>query len=165
MMMEHIKTIGIDFDDVIYPSLECALDIHNNLNNDNICIDDCVDWGMDGIKEMYNRIIFIPFACKDNAIDVIKKLSEKYSIYIITASTPYEFIKKCEWIEVSMPWFPIDKVILCKHKHLINVDMLIDDCPDNVENFENVSVCLTMPYNKDCKCDYRINKLQNIFDL
>lgn len=166
-LLNKVKSIAIDFDDVIYPTLDSALAIYNKLYNKNITVEDCKSWDLDKeIHDCFLRNVFVPFQSKNNAISVIKKLIDLgYEVYIVTASRPESFIKKYEYIRTSMPFFPLNNLVCCHKKGVLNTDILIDDGSHNLDSFKQIKICYDMPHNRAFYYEHRIKSLEDIFEL
>jgi len=65
-----------------------------------------------------------------------------------------------------------DEIHFTKHKHLVDVDFLIDDSPEKLEQFANESVndgeaiCMNQTWNTKCHTKYKtIDRLSDIISL
>ena len=60
-------------------------------------------------------------------------------MYIITVSNPENMNTKCKVIKRLYPWIKNENIILMTgyNKKLINIDVLIDDNPENFSDNEN----------------------------
>lgn len=56
-------------------------------------------------------------------------------------------------------------IIIAQDKSIINGDLMIDDCVDNLYNFNGVCVCYKQPWNQDYTGGYRFNKWNLINDI
>lgn len=96
------------------------------------------------------------------ASEIIKKLKEKYEIFIITARdfTTYENEHKTEMQENVKKWlydngivydeiiFSKEKAYICKDK---KIDVMIEDSPENIESISKIIpvICYSQIYNKN----------------
>lgn len=91
----------------------------------------------------------------ENAANVMKKICQKHDVFIVTA--PWISNIKCYeekrlWIEKHLPFFDVSKIIFTKYKHLLQGDIIIDDCPENIINSEcQWKIKMSYPYNKNAK--------------
>ncbi len=80
---------------------------------------------------------------------VLKKLSQKYDVYIASAAMehPKSLIEKYHWIDEHFPFIHWKKRILCGDKHILSGDILIDDRIFNLETFRGRPMMFTSPHN------------------
>ena len=71
------------------------------------------------------------------ALEVFERLyrSNQFEMYIVTAANPKSVDAKFEWIKEHLPFFPEDRVIVCKRKYMVKGDFLLDDGMHNIEEF------------------------------
>ena len=164
--------ILLDMDDVMVDLIGPWLDYLNNKHGSNISKDDVFCWDMNECvlpkllecDAEENIHIFEPLFIPEfwdnvkpleGAVDAIKELNEKHSIYIATASHHNTFGPKIE--KCLLKYFPFisEKQIICIYrKELIDAGILIDDNYDNIEKFALSSgnksgILMNAPYNKD----------------
>ena len=97
---------------------------------------------------------------------VLKKLNEKYELYIASAAMqfPNSLEEKSDWLDEYFPFIPWQKRILCGDKHILKGDILIDDRSYNLENFQGRSLLFTSPHNIHTKGYERVNTWQEVAD-
>ncbi len=63
----------------------------------------------------------------DGAVEAIKKLQERYDVYVVSAAMefPSSLIEKRNWLQLHFPF-----------KHIINTNYMIDDHPKNLDPFK-----------------------------
>lgn len=91
-----------------------------------------------------------------HAIDVIKKLSEFYEIYIVSAFVDKRRVKessimakyKYEWILENMPFIDPKKVIMTGSKDIILCDIKIDDKLSNLKGYGTTKLLLDHMHNR-----------------
>lgn len=73
-----------------------------------------------------------------NAQEVIKKIQEKYEVFVVSAATefPNSMIEKMLWLEKHFPNIGWKHTVFCGHKYQIKGDFLIDDHIKNFEKFD-----------------------------
>jgi len=90
--------------------------------------------------------------------EAVEWISNNFNTYILTAPwIPYKDCAKEKyiWIENHLPFFPLDKVIFCHDKHLINKDsLLIDDHVKHIEGFKGKTLKINYPYNNVAAATY-----------
>lgn len=157
--------LGIDADEVIFDMLEYLLIQYNYKYNANITMNDFTSWNLEPLIGKKGRQIFHEagffsnLKTYPNAIQVLKNLSYKHEVLIITnppngicAYDKYETFKKV------LPFISQDNIIMTARKELINVDLLFDDSPIYLEKCANkmITVAMDRLYNKNIKTTFRI---------
>ena len=91
-----------------------------------------------------------------------------HQLILVSAQRPHCEEPTMEWLQ---RWgFMFDEIHFTKHKHLIDVDILIDDSPEKLETFERESinhgtaVCYKQTWNKEFseKHYFNIDRLSDI---
>jgi len=115
----------------------------------------------------------------DNCFNVLKKLNEKYDIYIVTSYIWNETIDlsgKClnykyYYLRKMLPFIKPEKYIFTTNKNIINFDIRIDDKVENL-NGSNVKLLFTAWHNKNMgdnelkeKNIIRVNTWKEIEDI
>lgn len=157
--------IAIDFDEVLFPTLDKVLEVYNGRHEkqlllsqittynlyeclDNAVADELISLFVD--KSIYNNLQ--PYR---GSIKAVKTLVDKgHEIYVATASD----IRNMEWKEKLLqryfPFIPKENVIRIHNKKLLNVDVLIEDKLDNLIQTFAERVCFNQPWNQDKAADY-----------
>lgn len=94
-----------------------------------------------------------PFA---GSLDAVKELHDVgHEIHIVSAPAgPISASEKLHAFKRDLPWLPRKHVSLIHRKHLLDLDVLIDDAPENAEAMrrhrpDTLVVGLEMPWNRD----------------
>lgn len=105
---------------------------------------------------------------KPLARNTIEIFSDKFDFYI--ATIPWWNSKTCleekkEWVRQVLPDFPLNKLLFCYPKHLINADYMIDDNPRILTEFPRKTIAMDYAYNRDIKANYRVRNWEEVFTL
>ena len=92
----------------------------------------------------------------ENCVDVIKKLNEKYEIYICSAYVYRDDVMysadalkyKFEFLIKNFPFINPERFVFLNNKHIIDCDIRIDDKLDNLENAKS-KLLYTAYHNKN----------------
>lgn len=81
--------------------------------------------------------------------EVIKKLMEKYEVFIVSAATefPNSLKEKLEWLNEHFPYISWTHTVFCGHKYMIQADYLIDDHEKNLVRFPGKPILFSAPHN------------------
>lgn len=95
---------------------------------------------------------------QEHAIEVLERMYDRYDCYILT--TPWNGYPDCvrdkmEWMRRKFPFFSTKKMIFTHHKNLLKGDVLIDDHPKNISNFDGKVATIDFPYNRGYCADFR----------
>ena len=94
----------------------------------------------------------------DGCIEIIKLLSEKYDVRILSSPWPeYDSCctEKIRWVKKHLPFIDPSKIIFSSDKSIIMGNILIDDAPFNLENFKSRKIAISYPYNSNINVDFR----------
>lgn len=157
--------IGIDIDNVITNTVDGVLDYINERLPVKLTIDDIKEYWMEAaLPEQYRWVIPVAFEDPqmwknvkmiEGAVHYIGKLyDDGHEIYFVTATTPNNFKKKIGFLERNLPFFPEGYVrrhaISIQEKQLLRLDILIDDCLDNLTgDKEYLGILFDYPWNRD----------------
>lgn len=154
------KRIAIDMDDVMAAAGKKILFTYNTINGT-----DFKDHHFTG-KDYYDVLdekhyhiireeIFKPGFFRNmeviaDAVEVIKKLQDKYEIFIVSAATefPNSLKEKIEWLEEHFPFITWKNIVLCGDKSIISADYLIDDHEKNLRTFKGKTLMFDAIHNQ-----------------
>lgn len=168
-----VYTLLIDMDSVL---VDLMTEWHYRYNidyNDSLHVSKIDSWHMEryvkpecGLK-IYDYLhqpgLFAKLKPLPGAIETFTRLYEKYPMFIVTTSPHTAFQDKLLWLETNLPWFPTTRVIFTHHKEQIRGDLLFDDSPVNLSQFQatgRVAVAMDYPYNRSLICPRVTNWLE-----
>ena len=144
-----MKTLMIDMDNVITDGI--FLDLINEFLGTNYKLNDLKNYYLqelvDDKKEEFweyvkDRNFYEGAVLFDGCFEVLKKLNEKYDIYIVTAYlwndcidlSGYNLCNKYYFLREMLPFIKPEKYIFTTNKRLMNFDIRIDDKLENVKD-------------------------------
>lgn len=154
------KVLAIDQDYVVAKLLSKWLDHYNKDYNDNLTVDDLVDWDVSlSVKpecgdKIYDYLSLHKFyrdlEVVENSQETIKELSKHYDIFFVTDAmfNRMSFKSKFDWLREHFPFIPKDNIVFCGNKSIIKADYLIDDGLHNLEGFQGHGILFDAPYNR-----------------
>lgn len=173
-----MKDILIDLDNTVVDFTTPLLDTYNYLYDTQFKNSDIKDYDLGKLlnykkaQSIWQEFcFFIDLEAYENAIEVLKELSERHRIFIATKpETSSVAQEKYEWVRVNLPFIPFENIIMTSHKWLFKADWMIDDNPNYLEQFRmnklfSKTVCYDQPYNQDCECDFRVKNWIELRDL
>ena len=157
--------IGIDFDDVLFPTMQTIISIYNERHHTNFSMSnmtaysfyDCLDRdvatefvSIANEKALYDRLKPL-----DKSAQVIHALIRRgHKIIIATATDAKNLSWKEELIEEFFPFISKADIIKIHNKGLLRVDVLIDDCLDQLTHSCCERICFDRPWNKNKDKDF-----------
>lgn len=159
-------TLLIDQDDVLAEYIQAVTNAYNQKYGAQISVDACTSWNLSTIfgeevdTIMHDPALFRELEPTKDALEVFERLykSGLFEMYIVTAAHPACVEAKFEWIRKHLPFFPEDRVIVCKRKYMVKGDFLLDDGMHNIEAFlENggTPIIFERPHNKNQRKDIK----------
>ena len=81
-------------------------------------------------------------AVNDNSQDVVKKLNQKYDVFIVSSAMefPNSLPEKPEWLAGRFPFLHWKQFAFCGNKKEVHGDYMIDDLPHNLEGTSKNSI-------------------------
>lgn len=159
------KRLMVDLDDVICN--KGYLYIINKFLNTNYEVDDFTNYYMQDVIPEDRKEQWSDFFAKNNmyekaefictAQESLKKLSEKYDIFIVTAyyvkdrpRTSGRLLKdKLDWLLTNLPFIPLSNYVFANNKEIIDCDIKIDDKLNNLKGHGKLKLLFTAYHNKD----------------
>lgn len=139
--------IIVDLDDTTVDLKTEWLALYNEKYNDNMLIADATDFTLAnvvkpecGIKvnEFLTYDLFRNLKPLAGAIEALKYLNSKHTIHIVSAhhvAHPQSALAKLEWCNQHLPFLDQDYITLCRQKHLISADVIVDD------KYQTIAAC------------------------
>lgn len=171
--------IGIDIDNIIVNTTETVLKYINERLPVQLELEDIKEYRIENsLPEQYQWIVETAFhdgvmwknvQLLPNVYDHIKRLFvDGHDIYFVTSTSADNFRKKVKHLERVFEFFPKDYVhrnaISIKNKQLLRLDVLVDDCMDNlIGEREYESICLAYPWNFESDGVYRVHDWYEIY--
>lgn len=168
--------IALDIDNTIVNTTSCILQQHYADTGEKLTLNDVKTYYIENYvgedykddfhliflkKEMWKRLQLLP-----HCVDVVKRLHDKREeIYFVTSTEPQNVAKKARFLQRTFPFLDIRKRLITTHcKQMIDVDVLIDDCVDNVVNSKHyISILMDYPWNRNFD-DAADDKTYRVFD-
>lgn len=84
----------------------------------------------------------------DGAVEAVKKLQEKYEVYVVSAAMEFKnsLEDKFDWLNEHFPFISWKNIIFCGEK-IVSVDVMIDDRIKNFTDFKGRPLLFTSPHN------------------
>ena len=85
----------------------------------------------------------------ENSQAVVKKLSEQYEVFIVSAATefPPSLADKQAWLGEHFPFISWKNIVFCGSKAIISADIMIDDHFKNLDVFHGETLLFTAAHN------------------
>ena len=110
----------------------------------------------DALNKMFKeRVLWDSLEPLPGSQDGLKKLLQRgHDMYIATATDPENFPWKVEWMAKHFPFIDQSNIICIKNKGLLNGDVIIDDCYDQLKSCMCERIVLDYPWNRNASWDY-----------
>ena len=171
--------ILLDCDNVICDTTRSVLDVHYEKTGERLSVDDIKTYYIeDYVSPEYKDDFYKIFLDKrvwkgiqvlPNCIEVVERLHNAgHEIWIATSTEAANVHKKARFLQRTFPFLNIRKrLITTPYKQILNADLLIDDCVDNVINAQYKSILMTYPWNAnfDDASDENIYRVNNWLEV
>lgn len=170
-----MKRIAIDMDDVLAKTTHIIIDRINSITTNSYTYQELLTGSDTYKKEFYQHYLehnsflwepgfFENIPVNEDAIEVVKKLSEQYEIFIVSAATefPNSLKEKLIWMEKHFPFITWKHIVFCGHKYMIQADYLIDDHEKNLYTFTGTPLLFTAPHNLHINDFKRVNNWKEV---
>lgn len=148
----------VDMDEVLNDLVPTILAKYNEKYNDNIEISDITNYHLHKFlkpectnifKEFVDDDLILSLNVKPYAIEVLEQLNKDNQIYFVTAGHPATAKARDKWLQKTFPFYRGNQLVLCRDKHIIKADLMIDDCPNNIIAAQcSHKFLLDMPWNR-----------------
>lgn len=156
----RIIKIGCDIDNVVYSTAQAVLDVHYENTGERLHLADIKTYGIeDYVSEQYRENFHKMFLDKrvwkrvellPNCVETIKQLHDMgHEIYFVTATETANVHKKFQFLCRAFPFIDVRKrLITTQCKQMIRLDVLIDDCVDNLVGGDYYGILFNYPWNE-----------------
>lgn len=150
--------IFLDLDSTINNLIDEWVSWYNKEYSQDLQIDNLTSWdiskfeapGTDILRFLYLPGSFSELDILPDAEYVIEWLMSRADVYIVSSYSGWG--KQCEekvwWVRTYLPFFPVNNLILCHQKYLLEGDYMVDDGPHNLQTFTGTSVVFDRPWNR-----------------
>jgi 5'-nucleotidase len=165
------KIVAIDMDQVLADLLRVWVDVVNEKEKDSVKLDDIVCWDIYKYFRCGNKVydyldyqVFRNLPVIKGSQEVVKNLMNTYDVYIVTTATnhPESLLAKVEWLKEHFDFIPMDNVVLCGNKRIINADFMIDDGVHNLVTFKGEGILFDAPHNRN---ENRFKRVKNWYEI
>ena len=166
--------IAIDMDEVLVDTLGKMLDDYNLHFGTNVVPDDMhgtelADIVPDEHRPWVLRMLHQPGAFAalppmPGSLEVMRQLCDQHRVYIASAALefPDSFRDKIDWIARYVPQIPVERIIFCGEKFVLDVDYLLDDTPAHFEGMRGTGLLFDAPHNRTHTAHTRVHGWHNV---
>ena len=142
-----VKTILVDFDDVLSNLIETCLGEFNKKFRTSIELRDIDSWDMDNAPDFRQYFhgaiesggIYGRATPNKPMLNFLENLDrERYQVVVVTAHPAHcgrGLNFKYQWLERHAPWIDVNHMVVCRNKTQVSGDLLIDDKAETCEKF------------------------------
>lgn len=166
------RVIAIDFDETLFATLECVIEIYNKRYNGTLSFEQIRTYNLyeclpadiaDKLIELFSdEEVYSNLQPYKGSIKAIQTLVNRgFEVYIATATSSANLAWKERLIERYFPFIPKDNIIRIHNKKLLRADFLIEDKLDNLVEAYAERICFDQIWNRDERKDfvYSINRI------
>jgi 5'-nucleotidase len=163
--------IGIDLDGVVFDTIGELVRLYNLEYDDNLQREDIKSWetarfvkcGEEIYRYFYDEAFYANLPLMDGVLEVMGRLDKKHELVLVSDTPAVGMVNRSRQLEKV---FPVDQfrfmreknIIYTARKDLVDIDLLLDDKPENIEDFHRTgkgwAVVFDWPYNRHLR-NYR----------
>ena len=115
-------------------------------------------------RHMHRPEFFAGLPPMPGAIDVLRRLVDRYDVFIATAAMEYpnSLAPKFDWLRRHVPFIDPLQYIFCGHKYMLDVDWLIDDHVRHFVALRGTPMLFTAPHNRQLTGYLRVDDWQDV---
>jgi 5'(3')-deoxyribonucleotidase len=172
-----LSVIALDMDGVLADLHSRWLELYNADWKDKLKPEDILSWDihkyvklqcgnriygyLDDI-DLYDNVQPLP-----GALEVTEALTEAgHTLIVVTMAyhNPNMIASKIKWLKAHVPAIPKDHFIFCNEKRFVRADMLVDDNPAFLKDFDGDRLLMAAPHNKNYTnaTMFRVNSLKDV---
>jgi 5'(3')-deoxyribonucleotidase len=164
--------IIIDLDDTLYDLCTPWIKYLNETTGKNIQPFEITNWNMSTYypelskTELYRPLndcmVWPEVEVFENAVETINEfMREGHEVVFCTATHPIIVSKKMEQtVYRFFPNWDYHNLIICHKKDMIRGDVLIDDGPHNLKNFQGHRILFTAPHNRNINAGVELSAIR-----
>lgn len=116
---------------------------------------------------LWEKGFFADIPVMPDAQEVVKKLHEKYEVFVVSAATefPLSMSEKMDWLAQYFPYIGWTHTVFCGHKWMIKADYIIDDHEKNLVKFEGKGLLFDAMHNQHITGYTRVRSWKEIETL
>lgn len=154
------KRLIVDMDDVMADASGAIIKVYNeefgttyrhaDFYGTSLWDNDIKNSYLDIRHRLHEEGFFRNMMVKDNAIEIMKALYEKYEVFIVSAATefPNSLKEKIDWLEEHFSFIPWQRIVLCGDKQIVTGDIMIDDHDKNLKHFKGRTILFDAIHNQ-----------------
>ena len=170
-----MKRIAIDMDEVLsHFSVKC-LELFNEEFRADYTIQDLQGKKLVELDSRFEKKVndylaiesfFLDLEVVKDSQEVLRKLSDHYEIYIVTAAMefPASLAPKYQWLKKHFSFLNEKNFVFCGDKSIIHTDYLIDDTPSHLDTFQGKGILFSAPHNLNVTGYERLNSWKEAED-
>ena len=170
------RKLAVDIDNTIWDLVTPWLDFYNWYYDDDVKYSDIKEYDFFNIlkkaskKQMLDLLNIKGFwnlvEPYEYSVEYLRKLNDEYDLYIVTSTSYKTAEEKFNRFFKLFPFLNESQLILTSDKGLIDVDIIVDDCPRWLENKNSIKFLINEPYNQLVLDDtiIRVDNLKDVYN-
>ena len=166
--------IAVDMDEVLTDTLGKQLRLYNqrygtSASRSDLHGNNLVDIAPAPHKEWLVSMLHEPGFFADleplpGALEGMERLCAQHDVFIASAATqfPNSFNEKIAWLKLYLPQIPLNRIIFCGDKSILNVAYLIDDSAYHFEGLRGVGLLFDAPHNQRKRGYFRVHGWKDV---
>lgn len=167
----------MDIDNTLWDLIRPWIRTYNYIYNDDIIYDDITMYEFFKItskatkEDMLNILNTEPFwdlvQPYKHSYEYLNKLNKEFDVYIITSTSYKTTHKKFDMFFKYFDFIDEHQLVITSRKQMVNVDVMIDDCPKSLEYGSYHKLLIDAPYNRQEQGDgiIRVKDMKEAYEI
>jgi 5'-nucleotidase len=168
------QRIVIDMDDVMAATARKFIKLYNEKNQANLQESDFEGKKFyevvspESYREIHKKVYEIGFfrdiEVMSDAVEVVKKLNDKYEVFIVSAANefPNSLKEKIDWLAEHFSFISWRNIVFCGDKSIVSADIMIDDHEKNLSTFKGRKLMFDAVHNQQIHDYERVRSWREI---
>lgn len=168
--------IGLDCDEVLFNCIDYALEYAASCVGEFFLKENIADYQMSNVPPNVKNIMYKAFKTPSfytfqpiftDAVKMVNQLhSEGHDIIFASAVPPTCMAERAKRLKEIFPYVPDENIMLGGRKDLLDLDVLLDDCAENIKkSIAQKPILFTQPWNKKEKGLSRVSSYTEFLNL
>ena len=105
---------------------------------------------------------------REGCYDALQEINNIHKVIIVTAHpggfwrSQYYHSNKMDWVAENLSFMKPEQVVFTATKNIVRGDVLVDDAPKNLKEFDRITIAFDHPYNRKSPATFRAKSWDDV---